>query len=183
MNETQFWEIIDTSRQHARQKPRARGQDFLDVHEQTLADALRPLPPAEIIAFDHHFWEVHRQAYRWDLWAAAYWICGGCGNDGFTDFRACLISLGKDRFSQVLRDPDSLAEIVDQPDTPYMQAEGFQYIASKVYKQVTGKEMPQVTGEFAIPAKPAGEKIDAENEELMREHFPRLLQRFPEMGN
>ena len=54
---------------------------------------------------------------------------GGCGDDGFWDFRSCLISLGKEQFFHVLKEPDALADIVNQPNVPFMLAEGFQYVA------------------------------------------------------
>src|SRR5262245_37427776 len=128
MDETRFWEIVDTSRAKARKIPLQPGQDFIDVHEQTLAEALRALPAEEIFAFRERFWERHAHAYRWDLWAAAYWLGGGCSDDGFIDFRSCLISLGKTNYERILADPDNLVDVVDLPDTPYMQSEGFQYI-------------------------------------------------------
>jgi hypothetical protein len=181
MEEARFWGIIDSSRQRARATQRRPGQDFIDLHEQTLADELRRLPPAEIFAFRERFWYYHGLAYRWDLWAVAYWLHGGCSDDGFIDFRSCLISLGKELFFQVLKDPDALAEIVGHPDAPYMQAEGFQYVASKVYEEKTGEEMPE--GEAYGPARPAGRRIDSEDEEAMRRRFPRIVARFPDMGD
>lgn len=181
MEEARFWEIVDSSRQRAREMKRRPGQDFVDLHEQTLADALRHLPPAEIVAFRERFWCYHGLAYRWDLWAAAYWLHGGCSDDGFIDFRSCLISLGKKLFFQVLKDPDALADIVDRPDAPYMQAEGFQYVASKVYEEKTGEEMPE--GEAYGPAKPAGRRIDYDDDEVMRRRFPKIVAKFPDMGD
>lgn len=181
MDETRFWNIIDTSRQRAREMKRAAGQDFIDLHEQTLADELRQLQPDEIFAFNERFWHFHGMAYRWNLWAAAYWLHGGCGNDGFIDFRSNLISLGKQLYFQILDDPDTLADIVDRPDTPYMQAEGFQYVASKVYKQLTGRAMPD--GESHGPKNPIGERIDHEDREVMRKHFPKIVAKFPDMGD
>lgn len=180
MDDTRFWNIIDTSRQRAAEIKRRPGQDFIDVHEQTLAEALRALPPAEIAEFADRFWHHHAMVYRWDLWAAAYWLHGGCSDDGFVDFRSCLISLGQNLFFQVLADPDSLADIVDRHDTPYMQSEGFQYVAAKVYKEKTGAEMP--IGESRAPPDPAGDEFDFEDEELMRERFPRIVAKFPDMG-
>ncbi len=181
MDEGRFWELIDTSRRRAAGPERRPGQDFLDLHEQALAEMLRRLPPDEIAAFSERFWHNHALAYRWDLWAAAYWLHGGCGNDGFTDFRSCLVSLGKEHFFQALKNPDSLADLVDRPDTPYMQAEGFQYVAGKVYKEKTGKEM--TLGVADGPAEPVGERIDHDDEEVMRELFPKIVAKFPDMGD
>jgi hypothetical protein len=181
MDENQFWQIIDNSRQKARERERPKSQDFIDVHEQTLAEALEQLPPAEIAAFDDRFWERHRAAYDWGLWAVAYWLGGGCSDDGFTDFRACLISLGKDPFYRALADPDSLADVVDQPDAPYMQAEGFQYVASEVYERVAGSSsMPRSTDTANVSREPSGERFDFDDEEEMERRFPRIVGKFPE---
>lgn len=181
MDEARFWSIIDASGEKARKATRARGQDLIDLHEKTLADALRALSPQELIAFAERFTYFQNLAYRWDLWAAAYWLHGGCGDDGFIDFRSCLISLGKERFFKVLKNPDVLADIVEKPDAPYMQSEGFQYVASRIYKEKTGAEMPASGPEG--PDEPAGTRIDEEDEEVMRQHFPKIVARFPEMGD
>ncbi len=181
VDEARFWQIVDDSRLKARAVKRRPDEDFIDVHERTLAESLRALPPAEIAAFSERFWHFHRLAYRWDLWAAAYWLHGGCGDDGFIDFRACLISLGKQLFFQALKDPDSLADVVGGADIPYMQAEGFQYVASRVYEELTGEEMPE--GERHGPQEPMGTRIDHDDEEVMSERFPKIVAKFPEMGD
>ncbi|WP_238537811.1 hypothetical protein [Zavarzinella formosa] len=71
---------------------------------------------------------------------------------------------------------------MDRPDVPYMQAEGFQYVASKVYREKTGEEdMPLYASDH--PDEPVGEQLDHDDEELMAEHFPKLVAKFPEMGD
>ena len=40
MNEADFWRIIDTSRDRARETELGPGVDFMNVHEKTLAEAL-----------------------------------------------------------------------------------------------------------------------------------------------
>ena len=107
---------------------------------------------------------------------------GGCGDDGFIDFRACLISLGQDRYAKALQDPDSLAEIVDLSDVPDMQSEGFQYVASKVYREKTGQDMP-LDGSSCEHSEPDGEDFDFEDEGEMAQRFPRLVKKMPEMGD
>jgi hypothetical protein len=182
-DETRFWKLIDASRRDALGRKRRRGEDLLDVHMKALTEALRGLPPAEVVDFQERFWEVHGRAYRWDLWAAAYWLCGGCGNDGFTDFRACLISLGREAYRRILADPDALADVAGRPDAPYMQGEGFQYVAPRVYRELTGRDMPEPAGPAPGPAKPAGKRIDPEDKDVMRRRFPRLVAKYPNMGH
>ncbi|CAO0826683.1 hypothetical protein SMICM17S_03662 [Streptomyces microflavus] len=60
-----------------------------------LTDVLAALEPAEIIDFAVTAYEVTASAYRWPLWNAAYLIEGGCGDDGFMDFRDGLVLLGR----------------------------------------------------------------------------------------
>src|SRR5262249_46305929 len=127
MAEARFWTLIETSRKRASRKKRRRGQDFIDVHIAELRKLLSELGPEELIAYNNRFQYYWGLSYRWDLWAIAYWLHGGCSDDGFADFRACLISLGRKWYFQVLDDPDSLTDLVGRKDTPYMQAEGFQY--------------------------------------------------------
>ena len=114
----------------------------------------------------------------------AYWLHGGCGDDGFLDFRSTLVTLGKEFFFQVLADPDSLANLVERKDVPsYLATEGFQYIASRVYKEKTGYDaMPDMPNEDRGPTEPEGRKFDFENEAVMRNRYPWLVARFPEMG-
>jgi hypothetical protein len=185
MDEARFWSIIESTRDAAKARPRDRRTDFIDVHEQTLREALSALTPAEVAAFDVRFSELSVRAFRWDLWGAAYWMHGGCGNDGFTDFRACLISLGKDRFNAALDNPDSLADIIGLPDIPYMQAEGFQYIAGRVYKSQTGQEIHDSLYTVRAPEHPIGHNRDVDfgDREYMSKHYPRLLAKMPDMGD
>jgi hypothetical protein len=186
MDEARFWSIIESTRNAAKPIPRAATTDFLDVHIQTLHDALKVLPPADVAAFAVRFHELSVRAYRWDLWGAAYWMHGECSDDGFIDFRACLISLGKDRYYAALANPDSLADIVDAPDVPYMQSEGFQYVAGKVYESLTGEEIPDSAYRGVdSPENPVGYDADVDHgdEEYMSEHYPRLVAKLPEMGD
>jgi len=184
MAEGRFWALIGESRDRASAQRLQPGEDFIDRHIAEHFEVLRKLTPDELIAYNirfHHYW---RLSYRWDLWAVAYWLHGGCSDDGFTDFRACLISLGKAWFFQVLNDPDALTDLDGRPDVPYMQSEGFQYVDYKVYKEKTGEDgMPEVDGIGSGPTEPLGERFDFEDDEEMRTRFPKLVAKYPDMGD
>lgn len=183
MDEARFWKIIDSTRQQARRRKRAPLKEIIRVHERTLAAALRRLTREEIAAFNERFWHFHHHAYRWKLWAAAYWLYGGCSNDSFTDFRACLISLGKRRYFLVLEDPDALADLVDRPDVGFLCAEGFQYVAGQVYEKKTGQLIPLPESNQRGPVMPRGRRINHDDRRIMRRHFPKLVAKFPDMGD
>ncbi|WP_327411592.1 DUF4240 domain-containing protein [Streptomyces sp. NBC_01233] len=75
-----FWEIIETARSEAAEA----GEPF----DEVLVNHLAGRRPQEILEYAERFDELHDALYRWDVWAAAYLIGGGCSDDSFIDFRA-----------------------------------------------------------------------------------------------
>src|SRR5262249_22997503 len=95
----------------------------------------------------------------------------------FLDFRAWLISKGEKAYEGALRDPESLARVVKDEDGE-CQFEGFQYVASQVWEEKTGKgmdEFPRMKLEH--PPSPAGEEWSEEGDDLKRK-FPKLWRKF-----
>lgn len=100
MDTIAFWDIIEAARASA-----GHGKPF----HQALTDLLATRTRQEILQYQERFDEVHLAVYRWDLWAAAYLIGGGCSDDSFIDFRAGLITQGRDWYDKAAATPDSLA--------------------------------------------------------------------------
>jgi Protein of unknown function (DUF4240) len=164
MDEATFWRLIEATK--AAITPGASDQPAL------LQKRLEALAPEEIQAFDRTFQRLRAEAYRWDLWAAAYIIEGGCSDDGFMDFRAGLIGLGRDVFYEALRDPSTLAK---QPSRGVdFSQEELAYAASRAYRARAGAEMPDHEG-LPRPPSPAGERFD---EDTVDERFPELAAKF-----
>ena len=166
MDKTTFWKLIDASRKAADG----------DAEEQidALAEKLEPLAPDEIVEFDRILSEYHDRAYDRDLWAAAYIIGGGCSDDGFMDFRGWLISRGEKVYEAALADPESLAKVVGPDDE--CQVEGYQYVASRVWEEKTGKDMTEFPRHaFERKSEPSG--ADWEEDDL-DERFPKLCKKF-----
>ena len=107
MQEAEFWKIIN----HSNQK--SKGQQ--DSQIEVLATSLSKLSESCLIKFDEIYRGQLDKSYRWDLWAAAYIVEGGCSDDGFDYFRDWLISCGRDKFEATLKDPQELASFA----TPY----------------------------------------------------------------
>ena len=184
MAEARFWSLIDQSRALVDRAKAPNGDAFQEQQMQLLSDLLSALPPEEIVAFDIRSTYYSVRAYRWDLWDAAYWAHGGCGDDGFTDFRDNLISLGQETYARVLSNPDDLADLINRPDVPYLLGEGFGYTAGKVYQQRTGRDIQEHFGSYpTAPEEPQGERIDLEDEDEVRQRFPKLYAKFPNMGD
>jgi hypothetical protein len=161
MDSAQFWQLIEYSRENA-------GGD-LDEQADELTDLLSELPADEILAFDRLFRQLLADAYRWDLWAAAFIINGGCSDDSFEYFRCWLIAQGERVYREALADPESLAERAE----PDADAESMLYAAADAYEVETGRKLPHLV---ASPAEPAGDKWDEDDLPAM---YPRLWAAFP----
>ncbi len=99
-----FWGIIERA---CHSDPRSA-----EEWDEKLTEALAQLPADVIIEWNHIFDQLAAQAYRTDLWAAAYLINGGASDDGFYYFRCWLIGMGKHIYDSAIANPDSLADIV-----------------------------------------------------------------------
>jgi hypothetical protein len=162
MNGEALWDLVARVNE-------ASGGD-MDLKCERLAEELRKLGPGGVHSFARHFYEAFHRAYSWALWDAAYIINGGCGDDGFTDFRSTLISMGREVFEAALVNPESLVEVDVGAGQPTY--EGYQYVAPLVYKELTGKEMVHDSGH---PAEPSG--VQTEEWELEK-RYPKLAAKF-----
>ena len=170
MNNAAFWKLIDASREQA-------GAD-LDEQVTDLRARVDQLDPDEIVQFGKLFAEYWARAYTWDLWAAAYILGGGCSDDGFLDFRGWLISRGERVYEEALRDPETLAQVVNADAGDECQYEGFQYIAREAWEKQTRNRV----GDFPVveitqPDEPMGQPWSEEGDDLER-RFPKLWRKF-----
>jgi hypothetical protein len=100
-------------------------------------------------------------------------INGGCSDDGFMDFRATLISMGRKFYERALADPDSLA--ATEFDDELSCFEGFQYVGNEVAKERFG-EIPARQRTF--PAQPGGEPWDEDDPAELARLLPKLSARY-----
>ncbi len=172
MDADRFWALIGESRSGF--EP-GLNEGNMDKQLERLQELLGELSPQEIAEFQHEFDERMNQAYRWDLWAAAYIIEGGCSDDGFTDFRSWLISMGREVYEAALQDPESLIDVADADGVEATSFEGFHYVAGQAYEAMTGQEMPD-TGQ-ASAQEPAGDQWSEDGDDLAR-RLPRLWAKY-----
>jgi Protein of unknown function (DUF4240) len=169
MDETEFWEIIDRTRQ-------ASGGDP-EEHADLLVERLTQLDPDSVLDFARHFETRFARACRWDLWGAADIMLGGADDESFDYFRCWLIGQGRQVFEGALHAPDELALLVGEfdPETDG-DAEDLGYAADEAYEQLTGVRLPDL--ELPQPQTPEGEPVDLDDERAMAARFPQLWSRF-----
>lgn len=165
MDRDRFWEIVESAR--------ALAEDAEGV-PAALIEMLHGWPLAELVAFHEVQEELfERDAYQWDLWAAAYVVNGGASDDGFDYFLGWLMAQGRMRWEATLADPDSLADVVDV-HTGDLDGEEMLSVAQLATEdeEAFWAALPD-KGE-TLPAGPAGEHFDFQDRERMRRLLPRL---------
>lgn len=170
MDETEFWEHIDSAREAADGDP----EEQADV----LVERLTQLDPDAVEYFARHFESRYQRAYHWDLWAAAWILLDGVSDDAFDSFRCWLIGQGRHVFEGAAHDADTLADLLEDFDEELDgEAEDLGFAADEAYEQLTGGELP----ELGVPehtGDPAGTPLDLEDESALAERLPQLWERF-----
>jgi Protein of unknown function (DUF4240) len=166
MDDAAFWQLIADTR--------AAAGNETDGQSDLLEQRLRHLPPQQIAQFERIRQRLDRRAYTYELWGAAYVIEDGCSDDCFRDFRGYLISLGRGPYESALRDPDSLAAVVQ--DAELGNWENADDVAPDAYESVADEDIP--SGDSEPSGDPRGTPWDDEQTEQLVQRYPRLAARF-----
>jgi hypothetical protein len=180
MDTEEFWDIVETARSRTTQEHPC---------DEALVDLLARRSLQEILDYEERFDAMSGALNRWDVWAAAYLIAGGCSDDGFTDFRAGLIAQGREWYERAVAAPDSLA---DHPEVAAANVgalfqESVNYAAVRAYGRITGDEEDFYEAwdryEAARPDAGAagsdmGEDFDFDDPAEMHRRLPRLASLF-----
>jgi hypothetical protein len=160
MDDDKFWEIIAQTK--------LRSNDDYEVQQEELRKELLKLEPIEILKFDNRFRTYRGEAYKWELWAAAYVMNGGCSDDCFSDFRGWLIGQGKATYFKAIENPETLVELNHDMDND--DWEGLSYVPMTIYEEKTGNDMPKGIQENS---EITGEEWEEEGDDL-KNKFPKL---------
>lgn len=171
-----FWEIIGESRRDF--SPQLVDGN-MDRQLEVLKEFLSELPVEEVAAFSNTFTKLSLDAYKWDLWAAAYIIDGGCSDDGFTDFRYWLISMGHEVYDKAMANAESLADVAFQPGIECTQFEEFGYVAGEIGRELDSTAYDAGLIDFDHPESPSG--LEWKDEDLPI-RFPQLVTAEADLG-
>ncbi len=155
MNHKEFWSLIDEVNREAE----SWNQDSILL---TTQEKLLQLPLQEIIGFHNYLRWYMDLADTPNLVAAAVAINDGTSDDGFTDFRAWLVSQGQEVYRKALKCADSLAELDIPQESYYTQFELYGYIGSYAYEVKSLLEQKSIqeigTNEY-FELKPKGREL------------------------
>lgn len=180
METAEFWTTIEAARSAA-----TADKSFAEA----LTDELATRTKEDILRYQERFDEVSGAVYRWDVWAAAYLIGGGCSDDGFMDFRAGLIAQGRDWYEKAAAVPDRLAEhpaVIAAAGAHHDEAlfdEETNYAAARAFGRVTGDEedfyeawteYEASSDRLARGSGDMGEDFDFDDAAEMHSRLPRL---------
>ncbi|MER7720892.1 DUF4240 domain-containing protein [Streptomyces flaveolus] len=172
-----FWRLLDAVKD---------SDQSLDT---VIVEHLAALPAEGILAFEEHFSRLRHAVYRWDVWAAAYLIGGGCSDDSFSDFTAGLVALGRDWYERAAACPDALAEhpavraAAATDDQSVVFDEDFNFVSSRTFERLTGDadafwEAWEAYTDGRTPTEEGddemGEPFDFSDTQQMRRRLPRL---------
>ncbi len=127
-----FWELIDESSKNV-----SLTYEFMD----NLQTRLSKFAPKQIINFQRLLYLNISELNTWDLWALAYIVRKGCGDDEFDYFKAWFITKGSKIFSlrNDLRILSNDFEVAEDP-----QCEDLYYLAQDIYLFKTGDSFPNI---------------------------------------
>jgi Protein of unknown function (DUF4240) len=166
LTEGDFWRLIAETRS-------AAGNDTAE-QSQLLEQRLTQLSPQAIVDFAQIRRGLDERAYTWDLWGAADVIEDGCSDDCFRHFRGYVISLGQEAYENALRDPDSLATVVQDDQTA--DWESADDVAPQAYAATTGSQLP--VSEFDPAGDPPGTPFDENDQAALAARYPQLTAHF-----
>ena len=163
MNETAFWQLIESS----------SSPDDCRGRASAIQATLEGMDVAEVASYCKHFDTCCNALYRWDLWAIAYLMMGGSSDDTFEYFRCWVISQGQAAYEAALADPAAFAMTLDPTVNGYWGCEDLLYAGGSAYKALTGKYgLPRTAPPIMSPA---GEEWD---EERVADLYPAVAARF-----
>lgn len=178
-----WWSVIERARAAVGERAGDRNLPDDPLPDAVVAELLALTGP-ELVDWSVTHARVADSAYRHPLWQAAYLIEGGCGDDGFMDFRDGLMLQGRDVFTRAVADPDSLADVpvirAMATDKGWVGFESLSYLVRGAYERVVGEAgsfdqaVEAALRGLARPEEPAGVAWDGEDDDENRRRLPRL---------
>lgn len=163
MTREEFWQLIEQSRTTGDQ------YDWLETQ-------LRSAGKDAIISFEDNLRRVILDASNFQILAANFVINSYVSDDGFEDFRAWLVSQGRQRFESALRNPESIADWLDCKDVDSVDGERLVTMAYSILDE--SGEVDELFDRVHVPRDLEFETPWPQTKAEYLKMFPRLVGKF-----
>jgi hypothetical protein len=141
LEQDEFWNLVERVRKRFEaDPPNVLARFQCERYADLLARELQDMSPLELASFQDHVQRAIAEAYTSGVYAASYLVLGGGSWDGFYDFRAWLVSQGREDHRKAVAEPDSLAEVCVSPVLDY-ECNAIRGVAKDLYAARTGQVM------------------------------------------
>lgn len=163
MTEDDFWRMIEHARSH---------KDGIE----SLGASLRTLSLLDIVSFNDILSKKIADAATFPVLAANFVIMSYVSDDIFRDFRAWLVSQGRDRYVAAVSDPETIPDWLDASEAQHISGESMLLAARSAYlAQGTEEEFFERT---KIVRDRDIEQVWPESKSEYRRRFPKLVEKF-----
>lgn len=163
MKADRFWKLITEARKE---------DDFRIALTAKLEDS----PAEEIVGFQNTLRRKLVDACTFPLLAANFIIQSYVSDDVFEDFRAWLVSNGRDRFEASISDPESICDWFERSEVDNIDGESMLLIAERAYEEYGDAE--EFFARIVYPREPKLKQDWPENAEGYKKRWPRLVDKF-----
>ena len=122
--ESDFWKLIEFTKKQSNNNK--------EKQIELLTSILKSKSDKEVLNYGKIYECLYSKSATEQLWALIYTMNGGCGDDSFDYYRSWLISEGKEKFYDLLSDPEILTKKYSSKNELIGFLEDFNYIYSDV---------------------------------------------------
>lgn len=163
MNEDRFWELIENS------------QVSDDPYEH-LTESLRAAPADDIVAYQNILREKIAEACTFPILAANFVIQSYVSDDVFEDFRAWLVSKGRERFENAVSNPETIASWLERDEVDDIDGATMLLLAETAFAEYWDED--QFFERIEYPSGPNIEEDWPDTKAEYRERYPALVDKF-----
>ena len=141
-----------------------------------LNQLLKGLPADDIIAFENIFRRKLVTAYTFPLLMANFVIQSYVSDDVFEDFRAWLVTQGRERFELALANPESICDWLNRENVDDIDGETMLLLSQTAYEQYGDED--EFFSRIEYLPEPEIKQDWPEDKAGFRNKYPRLVDQF-----
>jgi hypothetical protein len=163
MKEDRFWKLIAEAQQK---------DNFLVALTAKLEDS----PADDIVGFQNTLQRKLVDACTFPLLAANFIIQSYVSDDVFEEFRAWIVSNGRERFEASISDPESICDLLERSEVDAIDGASMLLVAQRAYEEYGDDE--EFFARIVYPREPKLKQDWPENADGYKKRWPRLVDKF-----